>query len=168
MDRVCPRHSHRGWPLNSVVLGCNARMSDSTVIQVLKVSALYFAGVFAVGFLLGAIRTLWVEPKLGTRVAELIEAPIMLLVVTFAARTIVRRHVELSQRRHWLTVGLVALTLLLVVEFTAVLRLRDLSLSEYFATRDPVSGTVYYVLLGLFAVMPLLMFSQRGRAASVS
>lgn len=134
--------------------------------QVLKVSALYFGGVFAVGFVLGAIRTLWVAPELGARVAELIEAPIMLLAVTFAARTLVRRHVELSQGRHWLTVGLVALAFLLVVEFTAVLRLRDLTLSEYFATRDPVSGTVYYVLLGVFAVMPLLIFSQRSRAVT--
>jgi hypothetical protein len=138
-------------------------MSDTTIMQVLKVSALYFACVFAIGLLLGAIRTLWVVPALGTRAAELIEAPIMLLAVFFAARTIVRRHVELSERRHWLTVGLAALVLLLVVEFTVVLRLRDLSISEYFATRDPVSGTVYYVLLGVFAVMPLLMFRQRSR-----
>jgi len=54
---------------------------------------------------------------------------------------------------------------LLTVEFTAVLRLRDMSLSEYFATRDPVSGTVYYLLLGIFAVMPVLVFSQRSRVA---
>jgi hypothetical protein len=134
------------------------------LISVLKVSALYFAGVFAFGFLLGVIRTSWVVPVVGSRAAELIESPIMLVVVAFAARTIVRRHVELSRGRQWLTVGLVALALLLIVEFTAVLRLRDLSLSEYFATRDPVSGTVYYVLLGVFAVMPLLMFRQRSRA----
>jgi len=60
---------------------------SATIIQILKVGALYFAAVFAVGFVLGAIRTLWVEPELGTRVAELIEAPMMLLVVVFAART---------------------------------------------------------------------------------
>ena len=136
-------------------------MSGSTTVQVLKVSALYFASVFAVGFLLGVIRTLWVVPGLGTRAAELVEAPIMLLVVSFAARAIVRRHIELSRGRHWLFVGLSALALLLAVEFTVVLRLRELSLSEYFATRDPVSGTVYYVLLGAFAVMPLLMFRRR-------
>ena len=41
-----------------------------------------------------------------------------------------------------------------------VLRLRDLSLAEYFASRDPVSGTVYLALLGIFAVMPLLMYSR--------
>ncbi|MFC5526172.1 hypothetical protein ACFPPA_10495 [Rhodanobacter ginsengisoli] len=135
------------------------------MFQVLKVSVLYFAGVFAAGFVLGVIRTLWVTPALGPRAAELIEAPIMLLVVILVARTLVRRH-ALAQGWQWLTVGVVALALLLAVEFTVVLQLRDLSISEYLASRDPVSGTVYYVLLGMFAVMPLLMFRQRsGNAA---
>jgi hypothetical protein len=135
------------------------------VIQALKVGALYFAGVFAAGFLLGVIRTLWVEPGLGTRVAELMEAPIMLLVITFAARALVRRHVELAQGRLWLAAGVIALAILLGVELTVVLRLRGLSLSEYFATRDAVSGTVYCLLLIVFAVMPLVMFSRRGGSA---
>jgi type IV secretory pathway TrbD component len=53
--------------------------------------------------------------------------------------------------------GCAALGLLLVAEFTLVLWLRGLSISEYLATRDPVSGTVYYVMLGVFAIMPLLV-----------
>ncbi len=53
--------------------------------------------------------------------------------------------------------GCVALGLLLVAEFTLVLWLRGLSISDYLASRDPVSGTVYYVMLGVFAIMPLLV-----------
>jgi hypothetical protein len=49
------------------------------------------------------------------------------------------------------------LVLLLVVEFTLVLWLRGLSISEYFSTLDPVSGKVYYMSLGIFAIMPLLV-----------
>jgi hypothetical protein len=45
---------------------------------VVKAGALYFAVVFAAGFALGAIRTRWVAPRAGTRMAELMEAPIML------------------------------------------------------------------------------------------
>lgn len=130
------------------------------MIHVLRVGALYFAGVFAVGFVLGAVRTLWVVPALGERAAELIEAPFMLLAVTVAARTIVARHSRLDQSWQWIAVGLVALALLLATEFTVVLRLRGLSLSEYFASRDPVSGAVYVVLLGLFAAMPLIVFRR--------
>jgi len=53
--------------------------------------------------------------------------------------------------------GCIALALLLVAEFGLVLWLRGLSIREYLATRDPVSGTVYYVMLAVFAVMPLLV-----------
>ena len=131
------------------------------MIRIIKVGALYFAAVFAVGFLLGVIRTLWVVPRLGNRVAELIEAPIMLLVVFLAAGRIVRRHPELPVWKDWLTAGLLALAFLLAVEFTVVLWLRDLSLAQYFASRDPVSSTVYVALLGAFAVMPFLVFRHR-------
>jgi len=40
-------------------------------MQVLEAGALYFALVFAVGFVLGAIRTLWVVPGVSARRAEL-------------------------------------------------------------------------------------------------
>jgi hypothetical protein len=35
--------------------------------------------------------------------------------------------------------------------------LRGLSIREYVAGLDPVSGTVYFAMLGAFAVMPLLV-----------
>ena len=53
--------------------------------------------------------------------------------------------------------GSIALGLMLLAEFTVVLWLRGLSFRKYLASRDPVSGTVYYVMLGLLAVMPLLV-----------
>ena len=54
-------------------------------------------------------------------------------------------------------VGIVALALLFVAEFTLVLWLRGLTIHEYIARRDPVAGTVYIVMLGAFAIMPLLL-----------
>ena len=60
-------------------------------MQILKAGALYFALVFGAGFVLGTIRTLWVVPRLGMRVAELMETPIMLVVTIAAARWIVHR-----------------------------------------------------------------------------
>lgn len=44
---------------------------------------------------------------------------------------------------------------MLVVEFGLVLWVRGLSIRQYFATRDRVSGTVYHVMLAVFAVLPL-------------
>jgi hypothetical protein len=46
-----------------------------------------------------------------------------------------------------------------------VLPLRGLSIREYVAQRDPVSGTAYYLLLGALAVMPLLVGRDQRRAA---
>jgi type IV secretory pathway TrbD component len=63
----------------------------------------------------------------------------------------------LSTSSERLAVGSVALGLMLVAEFTLVLWLRGLTIREYLASRDPVSGTVYYVMLGGFAIMPLLV-----------
>ena len=48
--------------------------------------------VFCAGFVLGPIRILWVVPRVGTRMAELMEAPIMLVVTILTARWVVQRH----------------------------------------------------------------------------
>jgi hypothetical protein len=126
-------------------------------MQILKAGALYFALVFGAGFVLGAIRILWIVPRFGTRMAELMETPIMFGVTILAARWIVRRLAVPPKLSSRLGMGCVGLGLMLVAEFTLVLWLRGLSISEYFATRDPVSGTVYYVMLGVFCIMPLLV-----------
>ena len=134
-------------------------------MQVLKAGVLYFALVFAAGFALGTVRVLWLVPAVGTRLAELVEAPLMLVVTVLAARWMVRRFVVAASLQTRLGVGLVALGLLLAVEFTVVLWLRGLTIADYMATRDPVSGAVYVVLLGVFAVMPALV-GRRSRTVS--
>jgi hypothetical protein len=126
-------------------------------MQNLKAGLLYFAIVFGAGFVLGPIRILWAVPRFRERNAELMEAPIMLVVIIVAARWVVRRLAVPPKPSDRLGVGFTALGLLLVAEFTLVLWLRGLSIREYFAGLDPVSGTVYYVMLGVFAVMPLLV-----------
>ena len=126
-------------------------------MQILKAGAVYFALVFGAGFALGTIRTLWVVPTVGIRTAELMETPIMLVVVVLAAGWIVRRLGVPPVASRRLSVGLVALGLLLVAELTFVLWLQRLRIDEYLASRDPVAGTVYIVMLGVFAIMPLLV-----------
>src|SRR5581483_10858148 len=108
-----------------------------------RAGVVHFAAVFTTGFVLGTIRVLWVLPRLGTRTAELIESPIMLAVMV-VARWVVHR---------WKIPAAVSL---LLTEFTFVLWIRGLTLREYWASRDPVSGAVYLLSLGLFAIMPLL------------
>jgi hypothetical protein len=126
-------------------------------MRVLGAGALYFALVFGAGFALGAVRVLLVVPRLGARTAELIEAPLMLAATFFAASWTVRRLGVPPARKSRLGMGCIALGLLLAAEFTLVLGLRGLSLREYFSGLDPVAGTVYYALLGVFAVMPVFV-----------
>jgi hypothetical protein len=126
-------------------------------MQILKAGVFYFALVFGAGFVLGPIRILWVVPRFGTRMAELMETPIMFVVTVVAARWIVRRLVVPFKPSIRLGMGCIALGLMLVAEFTLVLWLRGLSINEYLANRDPVSGTVYYAMLGAFAIMPLFV-----------
>ena len=117
----------------------------------------YFALVFAAGFVLGTVRTLWVVPRLGVRTAELMEAPIMLGVSILAARWVLR-HVgipPLWPRR--LAMGCTALGLMLLVEFTVVLWVRGMTIRGYLKSRDPVSGAVYFLTLGAFAVIPMFV-----------
>ena len=85
------------------------------------------------------------------------ETPLMLAVTIVAARWTVLRLADPFTGSGRLGIGCIALGLLLVSEFGLVLRLRGLSVKEYLATRDPVSGTVYYVMLVVFAIMPLLV-----------
>jgi type IV secretory pathway TrbD component len=126
-------------------------------VHILSAALLYFAIVFGAGFVLGAIRTLWVVPRIGTRRAELMEMPIMLMVTIVAARWIVLHPMIPATVPARLAMGGIALALLLVAEFGLMLWLRGMSIKEYLAARDPVSGRVYYAMLFVFAIMPLFV-----------
>ena len=126
-------------------------------MQNLKAGLLYFAIVFGAGFVLGTIRVLLSVPRVGTRTAELIETPVMILVSFIAARWVVRRFAVPPTATQRIAMGLLALGLLLGAEFTFVLWLQGLTISEYLAGRDPVAGTAYLIALGVFAVMPLFV-----------
>ena len=132
-----------------------AKLTDSVTIS--KAAVVYFALVFGAGFLFGLIRILFVVPRLGERISELLETPLMLVVIVLAANWIVGRFQLQPGVVSRLAVGLIAFALGILFEFTLVLKLRGLTLTEYFQTRDPVSGTVYYLTLVLFALMPMLV-----------
>ncbi|HEV2493642.1 MAG TPA: hypothetical protein VG204_11305 [Terriglobia bacterium] len=126
-------------------------------MRILKAATLYFALVFGTGFVLGTIRVLWIVTRLGERTAELAESPVMLAVSFLAARWVLRRLSLPSAPAVRLGVGLIALGFLVAAELAVVFWLRRLTLAEYAASRDPVSGTVYLASLAAFAVMPLLV-----------
>ena len=123
-------------------------------LTILKAAAVYFALVFGAGFVLGPIRIVFIVPRFGVRVAELMEFPVMLVVIVLAAKWLVRKF---QLTAHALLVGFLSLGLMIAFEFTLVLWLRRLTLSEYFRDRDPVASVVYYLMLLVFAAMPFFM-----------
>jgi len=125
--------------------------------RVIRAGLLYFALTFGAGFVLGPFRILVLVPRLGARTAELVEMPVMIAITWLAARWTTQRLGVPPGLGPRLSMGVLAGALLLLAEFTLVLRLRGLTLDEYFATRDPVSGTAYYAAVLLLVLMPLLV-----------
>lgn len=127
----------------------------TTFQRILRGSTAYFAIVFGTGFLLGPIRLLWAVPRFGERNAELMEMPIMLLVIVFAALAVKR----LCDGRGSiaLMIGIIAFALMVTAELSAVPRVRGVTLSDYLQNRDPIAGSVYLAMLVVFALMPWLV-----------
>jgi hypothetical protein len=126
-------------------------------MRTIKAGILYFVMVLGTGFVLGIIRVPFLVPRLGERYAELSEMPIMLVVVVLAAKYIVKRFnlpVHFAVR---LQAGLLALALSVAAELLLALMLQDRTVAQYIASRDPVSGSVYILLLVVFALMPALL-----------
>ena len=123
-------------------------------MAIFKPALLYFLIVFGAGFILGPIRVLLVVPRLGIRWAELLEMPVMLTVIYFASGKINRRFPLGAADR--LRYGLLALGLALAAELGVAVFVQGRSIWDAFLDRDPVSGSAYYGLLIVFAILPRL------------
>jgi hypothetical protein len=122
--------------------------------RIAKAAGIYFALVFGAGFVLGTIRVLWLVPAVGTRTAELFEMPVMLAIVILSARWVTQQFQVPPTASSRLGMGGVALAMVLALDFTVILWIRGLSFGQYVDAFDPVAGTAYFVMLGLFALMP--------------
>ena len=132
-------------------------------MNALKAGGFYFLFVFAAGFVLGVVRELLVVPRVGVMWAELIETPFMFVAIVLSARWVSRRFGVPPEPGPRLGMGLFALTLLIAAEIGLVLELRGMTLAEYLDGREPVSGTVYLVMLAVYAAMPWLIARKRVR-----
>ncbi len=131
------------------------------ISKALKYGVIYFALVFGAGFVLGTIRVLILAPRMEARYAELIEIPVMLVVIYLSAKYVVSSMQPLQARLPYLITGLGALLLLLVLEFTLVLGMRQMSLDQYLESRDEWAFAAYILSLIIFALMPLFLGKQK-------
>jgi hypothetical protein len=115
----------------------------------------YFGLVFGIGFLLGTVRALALAPRVGDRVAELVEAPFMAVAIGVVGAWRVR-HEHLTPKE-WLVAGVAAAACVLLADAVVGVTLRGLTLRQVFFERDAVAGPVYYALVAWFAVAPWLI-----------
>src|SRR5712675_692213 len=89
-------------------------------MRALKAGVIYFLLVFAVGWILGSIRELWAVPHFGRVAAILSEAVIILIAMIVAARWVIRRFHVSRTLPATISMGIVAIGLLLPAEIVGV------------------------------------------------
>ena len=124
--------------------------------SIIHAGLLYFVFVLGAGFVLGAIRVPFIVPRIGERWAELAEMPIMAAVIFCSAGYLLRHYPQIKTSRQALAVGFLALGLSVCAELALAVVLQNQSLADYIASRDRISGSVYLILLLVFALMPCL------------
>jgi hypothetical protein len=120
----------------------------------------YFAPVFALGFVLGTVRTLWLAPALGEVPAVAAELPVMLAASWLLARRVVRRH-AVAGRGEALGLGLAAFALLLLAELALAVTLAGQSPADWAAALTRPAGALGLAGQALFALLPALALPRR-------
>ena len=129
-----------------------------TAMTALSLGLRYFAGVFAIAFALGTIRTLWLAPAIGAVAAVAIEVPIIWAVSWWwARRLLARQPLGLAGRA---VMGGTAFGWLMLAEFALALafgRAPGAFLAAFFTP----AGLIGLVGQVGFAALPLLMKPRR-------
>ena len=82
----------------------------------LRAGLVYFALIFAAGFLLGTLRVFVVLPHLGPTIAVLIELPVILAICWFAAKWIIEKLAVPAVTADRLVMGVLAFVCLILAE----------------------------------------------------
>jgi hypothetical protein len=122
----------------------------------------YFALVFALGFLLGTLRTILVRdaPADGRLIGVLIELPIMLWASWFLCRFVVRRFAVAPTVVARAVMGGLAFTLLQLAELLLGALLLGRTPGEHFALYRQASYALGLAAQFGFALMPLIQMRQ--------
>jgi hypothetical protein len=122
--------------------------------RVLKAAAAYFALVFAAGFVLGTLRTLWLAPALGPVSAVVAELPVMLVWSWLACGFVLRR--TPLPRPEAAVMGGLAFVLLLAAEAVLSTTLGGLTLLQHLALYAEPANQLGLAGQIAFAAFPVL------------
>ena len=127
---------------------------------VLRPALVYFAAIFALGFVLGTVRTLWLAPAIGPTGAVLAELPVMLAASWWLARRIVAR-TALPHAGATLALGLIALALLLAAELALAVAAFGETPGAWLASLARPPGALGLAGQVLFGLLPALAWRRQ-------
>jgi hypothetical protein len=131
----------------------------------LKAAVIYFATVFAVGFVFGSIRVLFVVPRIGVLLAVMIELPLILRVSWVACGWCVRRYCVPATPASRLTMGGIAFMLTMAAEFGLSSFGFNRTIADHLEAYKHAPGILGLLAQIGFALFPLL---QMGRSVDPS
>ena len=120
-----------------------------------RAAIVYFALVFAAGFVLGTIRVLLVAPLWGELPAVILESPIMIFVSWLACGSTMRR-VGVRGRRDGLAMGAIAFALLMTAETALSVLAFSRSPADFLRAFGTAAGAIGLTGQVAFALIPLL------------
>ena len=126
----------------------------------LRAALAYFLPVFALGFVLGTLRTLWLAPALGEVPAVAAELPVMLAASWLLARRVVRRY-AITATGAALAIGLIAFALLLLAELALAMTLAGQTPADWAAGLTRPAGALGLAGQALFALLPAMARNRR-------
>lgn len=128
--------------------------------RALFAATVYFLALFALGFILGTMRVLFVAPRIGVLHATLAEVPLMLIAAYFMFRsTIGRWHVSPALSMRW-AMTLWFLVLLVLFETLVGVALFGRTLAATWAGLAAPAGLLGLTAQVIAAMLPL--FVRRG------
>jgi hypothetical protein len=124
--------------------------------RAVRAGILYFALVFAAGFVLGTARVLLLAPRLGELLATVLELPFMLGISWFACGKLIARFQIPPRTEPRLTMGAVAFALLMLAEVLLSVTLFNRSMNEYIDALLTPQGLLGLGGQVLFGLIPLI------------
>jgi hypothetical protein len=128
-------------------------------MPILRHALIYLAAIFALGFVLGTVRTLWLAPAVGHLAAVALELPVMLGASWWLARRMAARR-PLPSRGAALQAGGIAFALLMALELALGMTLFGQSAGQWLAALTTPSGALGLTGQALFALMPALVWKR--------
>lgn len=129
-------------------------MPDTGPRTAVRAGLAYTAGVFAIAFVVGTIRVLFVAPRVGDLLAVLLEAPIVLAVSWRVSRWSVRRFRVGEDSGSRVLMGGVAFAFLMALELVLAVVAFHEPLEHYVARFATAPGLVGLAAQVCFAAIP--------------